>query len=268
MIALANLGYPDSVVYYNPEKRMLCIDCAALWRINKDDTLFQKYCYKKDVDRFYSMKKKYAKCMTVGRATGRSTPSTPPPQPQPPEGVEWYIRSHDDPPPYRISVVSTQYLPDPPPGYEHIYGDGDVLLVENPTDTPVIVVLFHSRREILEDMNRDLWYGGLNDLFFFVKIDPPLRGDSNEIFIVFYIPNLITWDTASEDLKRLIMKTIVPITFMHPQKCIDTSYCAIHIPEKDKGIIWDGVIRPAASMDFVLPPRTKARLYLSPIYAR
>jgi len=110
-------------------------------------------------------------------------------------------------------------------------------MAENPTDTPVIVDMFHRRREILEDMNRDLWYRGLNDLFFFVKIDPPLPGDSNEIFIVFYIPNLITWDTASANLKRLIMKTIVPITFMNFQQCIDTSYCAIHIPEKDKGIL-------------------------------
>ncbi len=268
VVLLFDLGYPDHVVRYY-ENSGMWINCSALWRMNREDTLFKKYCDESD---------------TVG-ASSVFVPTRPrsnvPPPPKPPPGVEWYqypdFQARREIP-FEFRVLSTKYIPDTPTTYKQMYGDGDVFVIKNPHDTSVYVSLVWMRVDELEPLIREYWYGDVKEIFFSVKIQPPLKFpedkrrrveiDSALIRLVFYLPDLPRIDSLLSMGDQVWIDFQTPLRMIRLFRCMDSSGCAMRVTHDVRTGHIDGVMKPTASVGFILAPHDSVVVYVSPIYGR
>ncbi len=267
VVLLFDLGYPDGIVMYNEEEGRICIDCAALWRINREDTLFKKYCDTPYADQKYSHMKRYAKCVNTKRK-GRINP---PPLPEPPPGVEWYQFPSVGELPFDLKVLSTKYIPDTPTTYKRMYGDGDVFVVKNPHDTSVYVLLEWKRVEEIEPLVREYWYGDVEEIFFSVRIQPPLKPlqekKNERIVLFFFMPDLPLIDSLPPEVVRYDHQRL--LRMVKRTTCSSDSSCEIRarFVRSETGYI-DGATKPTASVEFFLAQHDSVVVYISPIYGR
>ncbi len=264
---LFNLGYPDYVVKYDEKSGIIRIDCAALWRINREDTLFKKYCDRPGADSIYAHARRH-----VIMTRTRKPPMRKATIPEPPPDVEWYRYPLDGELPFEFKVISTKYIPDTPTTYKQMYGDGDVFVVKNPNDTSVRVHIVWMRIGELDSLVREYWYGDVEEIFFFVKFHPPLeippkdaRGEIERglIRLFFLMPDLPLLDTLPPEVRDYS-----DVRILFSQFCKDTLSCELKIGRYSKGGHIDKIRKPTAAVDFFLAPDDSVVVYVSPIYGR
>ncbi len=191
--------------------------------------------------------------------------------PEPPPGVEWYQFPSVGELPFELKVLATKYIPDTPTTYKRMCGDGDVLVVKNPNDTSVYVGLEWKRVEELDPLVMEYWYGDIEEIFFSVRIQPPLKPlqekKNGRIVLYFYMPDLLLIDSLPPEVVRYDHQRL--LRMVKRTACSSNSYCEIRARFVRGGAGYiDGATKPTAAVDFFLAPHDSVVVYVSPIYGR